>query len=360
MKSMSKIAAVLLFALMSISCATAKSKKKEKNTIKPTPAPKWVDSPTEVYPASKYFQAVGSGVSRANAELQAIHGIASVFGQNVKSSSNASKRMEQAIKDGKAAVTTTEGIAQDILTKVNLDDVVGVEIAGYWQNVEEGNYLAIAVMDKLKASAMYSSMIEQNDKEVRVLIDADEEDTLKYFTFETYARFDLAREIAEKNEGYLERLQVIDVPTAQRLREKIMPSKTIKSKELEIAKAIPIGIIVEGDKDNRIKTAFANAVSSTGFRTSGLDGERYMITASISFERHDTRDGKTVQCRYNADAPLRDTAADEVLLAYSASGREASKDWETAQYNTFKTLEKKIKSAYTKAFKEYTASIAAY
>lgn len=355
------------FSIFSLCCATAKSKKKddaskgtgEKSAVA-TPAPQWVDSPVSVYPVSAYFQSVGTGVDRASAELEAVRGIASIFSQNVESTSHASKRMEQAIKDGKSAVTTVAGISQDTVTKVNLDDLIGVEIKGYWQNVKENNYLAIAVLDKGKATQIYTSMIQQNDKEERALIDADASNTAEYFTFETYARFDLAREMAQKNESLLERLQVINPSAASELRSTILSSKQIMGKALEIAKAIPIGIIVEGDKDNRIKAAFASSVSGAGFRTSDIARERYMITAAVSLERHDTRDGATVQCRYNVDAPLRDSVSDEVLLPYSASGREASKDWQTAQYNAYKAIEKKIKSTFGKAFTDYAASVAAY
>lgn len=361
MVNISRIIVSVLLVASSMSCATAKSKSKKKDDKpKATPAPQWVDSPASVYPASKYFQSVGTGMDRASAEVEAVRGIAAIFSQNVQSASHASKRMEQAVKDGKTAVNTTAGISQETQTLVNLEDVIGVEVKGYWQNVAEGNWQAIAVLDKPKASAMYASMIQQNDNEVRILLDADASNTAQYFTFETYARFDLAREIAEKNESYLERLQVIDTSVSAKLRSAIVSSKEIKGRELDIAKAIPIGIAVDGDRENRIKSAFANAVSNAGFRTSDIAGERYMITVKVSFERHDTRDGTTVQCRYNVDTQLRDTVSNEVLLPYSTSGRESSKDWESAQYNTFKALEKKIKSVYAKAFAEYIANVAAY
>lgn len=362
MKKISKVAILTAALIMASTVVFAKSKKKKDadKTPKAEPSPQWVDSPTAVYPVSTYFQAVGTGADRTSAELAAVRGIAAVFGQNVASTTQTSKRMEQAMQDGKMVTATVSGISQDTASKVNLDDVIGVEVMGYWQNVKEGNWMAIAVLDKPKVSIMYTSMIQQNDKEVRELINTDETDTAEYFTFETYARLDLAYEIAKKDEEYLTRLQVINPTLAASLRNECISSKQVKGKTLEIAKAIPIGITAEGDREGRIKTAFANAVSTAGFRTSDKTSERYMITVTMSFDRHDTKDGTTVQCRYNVDAPLKDTVMDEVLLPYALSGRESGTDWDGAQYSTYKALEKKIKSAFTKAFKEYAASVAAY
>lgn len=363
-RAMRKTYKVLMLMMLCTSavCTSvlAKSKKKKDADDKPkaTPAPKWVDNPTSVYPASAYFQSVGTGADRASAELAAVQGLASIFKQDVQGTTSASKRMEQAVKDGKVVTTTAAGISQETASRVNLDDVIGVEVVGYWQNVQEGNWLAIAVLDKSKASVMYSSMIKQNDSEARDLINVDEADAKTYFSFETYARFDLAKEIAQKNDGYLERLQVINPQLAASLRGECVSAKQMKSKAIDVAKEIPIGIVVEGDREGRVKAGFAGAVTASGFRTSDKADERYVIKAVLSMEKHET--DTTVQCRYNVDAPLQDNALDEVLLPYSTSGREAAKDWDGAQYNTYKALEKKLKGAFTKSFVQYLESVAAY
>lgn len=355
-----RIMTAVVFVMMGTAMFAAKKKSKEEANPKAERAPQWVDSPTSVYPTAQYFRLVGTGADRASAELNAVRGIAAIFSQNVQNATHASKRMEQAVKDGKMATSIAAGISQETASQVNMDDVVDVEVKGYWQNVQEGNYQAIAVLDKQKTAAMYTSMIQTNDREVRSLMDVDENDTASYYTFETYARFDLAREIAAKNEGYIGRLQVVDPNVASSLRSSCVPSKQLKGKALEIAKAIPIGIIVEGEREGRVKASFANAVSAAGFRTSDLPGERYVITVKVSYERHDTKDGKTVQCRYNVDAPLRDSVMDEVLFPYSLSGRVFGNDWESAQYNVYKTIEKKVKEDFSKSFTEYVSTVAAY
>lgn len=89
-----RIMAAAVFVMMGTAMFAAKKKSKEEAKPKAEPAPKWVDSPTSVYPTAQYFQSVGTGADRASAELNAVRGIAAIFSQNVQSTTHASKRID--------------------------------------------------------------------------------------------------------------------------------------------------------------------------------------------------------------------------------------------------------------------------
>lgn len=338
----------------------AKSAKSSKNKEPVEKAPEWMNNPLAVYPQGQYFQAVGSAATRNAAELEAVKGIASIFSQSVQAVTTSSRRMAQAVKDGKVSNIDVSGISQDTASKVNMDDLIGVEIKGYWQDTKNNIWYVIAVLDKPKVSSIYSTMILKNISEIDELMNIDATDTASYYTFETFARFDLAKDIAIANENYYSRLSIVNPSGAAVLKDKIISSKEVKGKTLEISKEIPIAVIVEGDRENRLKQAFSNVIANAGFRTSDLKGERYTINAQASFEEAQTQSGTTVHCRYNVNAPLKDNVLDEVLLPFSVSGREAMTDYAAAQYRAYKTLETKIKADFTKSFNNYVANIAAY
>ncbi|MFA6857520.1 MAG: hypothetical protein WCR31_09945, partial [Treponema sp.] len=66
----------ILIAVMTQMCLYAYAK----NT---NSMPGWVNVPSSSYSVEKYFSVVGDGPDRQTAELKAVQGIASLFGQNI-------------------------------------------------------------------------------------------------------------------------------------------------------------------------------------------------------------------------------------------------------------------------------------
>lgn len=360
---MSKVKYCLFFLLFlaSFCCIYSKSAsaKKAKNTQDSSKvAPAWLYDGAGSFPPEKYLQAVGNAATRNLAELQAVRGISSIFGQNVKSEVYATKRMEQARLDKKVATVQVDSFCQETKTQVDLDDMIGIEMKGYYEDAK-GAWYAIAVLDKAKTAVIYRNMIEQNIKEIASLTNVDSSDTASYFTLSTYARLSLAFDIARANESYLSRLTLLDANSANFVKNKLVSSKKIQGQLQEISSEIPIYINILGDREDRIKAAFAKSVKDAGFNSSDIPNERYSIIGEVSFEKVPTSSNIT-HCRYSVNAPFSDTVLEEVLLPYNASGRKSASTYETAEYNAYKGLASDIEVKYAKAFKDYVESIAAY
>ena len=323
---------------------------KEKNV----PAmPEWVSSPATVYPSDRYLQYVGYAAERNKAEVEAINGLAAIFGQSVKSDSLAQKRMAQAKSDGKVATVSVSAFSQDVLRSVDVSDLVGVEIKDYWS--DGTTWYAIAVLDKTKTADIYTDMIRKNAKAINDLLQKAEIDT---YSIEGYASYDFASDIALENEGHIRKLSVIKPEAIKSLNVNVPSSKEIATRRLEIAKKIPICVLISGDEDGKIASVFSEVISSSGFRGS-LDSTtaRYVLTGSLTFEESVSSDNKTRKCRYNLETYILDTENDHQVCPFNLSGRDSHVQYSEAKIRAMKSLEKKIKVDFKKTFAEYLKSL---
>ena len=341
----------LLISCLVLICGTLFAAKKEK----PAPMPDWVTEPASVYPSSQYFAQVGYDQNRATAEINACSAIASIFSQNIKSKTKASSRMVQAEQNGQVSTVGVSTLSQDVTRAVDAANLIGVEIKGAWFSPKENVWYCVAVLDKPKTTEIYRQMINQNNEHIATLLDYDTDDE---YSFETFARVDFAQEIALVNEGHLERLRIINNGVASELKPTCMSSKDLKLRSLEIAKQIPIAVIVSGDIDGRIRAAFSKVFTDAGFRASDNPNERYVFKADCVFTEAATSDGKTARCQYTITGGLNDTGFDEELLPCSISGRKSDLDYPKAQIKALAGIEKSdIGTKYSKKFADYLRNI---
>lgn len=358
MKKVMLLAILMLLVLFSLSAKSKSKAKNKKNAEETKTAPEWVLNPTVQFPKAKYLVSVGEGKNKTLSEINAINNLASVFSQNVQSTTTSNRRMEQASMDGKVANVDTASIDQDVKRKVNVDDLVGVEIKETWSDGKI--WYALAILEKDKTVAMYSSMLQKNNDVVKELMNVDKSDTVNFCSFETYGRLDFAKDVATRNEVCLSRLSVLNPSVAANFQKSLVTQKQVQAILLEISQNIPIYVAFENDVDSRFKVALAKAVSDSGFKTSDLPTERYSLLGTVTFSESPTKDGKTINCTWNVKATLSDTGLSANLLPFSINGRDGGIDEAGAKNRAVRSIENKIIGDFSKAFKEYLSSIAAY
>lgn len=337
-----------LFLLLSLNFAFAAKKQKES-------VPEWVTSPGTVYPSDKFINYVGSSTDRNAAEVNALKGLASVFGQAIKSESNSSARMEQAKTDGIVAKTTNvQTFSQDVKRVVDVDNLIGAETKAFWLDSANSTWYAIAVLDKSKASDIYSEMIKKNSIALSTLKKNSEKEL---HSLEGFAAYDFAEEIAVENENHLKKMAIINPDAVSGLEQYCPSSKNIHAKKMEIAKNIPICVKTSNDEHGRFKEAFSQAISECGFKGTFDDSARYVLTAKFEFERSDTSDKKTVRCRYNAESYILDKENNHQLVPFTISGRESHVEYSEAKVKAEKKLESKIKTEFKQKFSDYLRNL---
>lgn len=310
--------------------------------------PRWITLPSDVYPAEKYMNGTGSGKNRETAELEAVRNLSSVFGQTVKSNTAASKKMEQALSEGKVSFSSAENLQQNITSQIEAENLIGIEIAEYFYNKPEKKWYAVAILEREKTAAVYQKYIEKNDAAVRKAIKESEKNP---GTFYGYSEICFAAEIVSENDKLVKNLTVIDFESGNEISKKIVSLKNTQLTKKKFAENITIYVQISGDKDNKIKSAFQDIFSKYGFKTSPSKKEKYNLEGKYSSEI--SQKGKIIYCVYSLDLDFSDVLQAESLFAINLKGREGSLSESDATNRTYRALEKDIGTQFSKNFDSY-------
>lgn len=310
--------------------------------------PRWITLPSDVYPAEKYMNGTGSGKNRETAELEAVRNLSSVFGQTVKSNTAASKKMEQALSEGKVSFSSAENLQQNITSQIEAENLIGIEIVEYFYNKPEKKWYAVAILEREKTAAVYQKYIEKNDAAVRKAIKESEKNP---GTFYGYSEICFAAEIASENDKLVKNLTVIDFESGSEISKKIVSLKNTQLTKKKFAENITIYVQISGDKDNKIKSAFQDIFSKYGFKTSPSKKEKYNLEGKYSSEI--SQKGKIIYCVYSLDLDFSDVLQAESLFAINLKGREGSLSESDATNRTYRSLEKDIGTQFSKNFDSY-------
>lgn len=337
----------------------AKGKAKVEKKVEIPGAPNWVTDPTTAYSEEKYFLKVGEGKSKSTALINAINGVGSVFSQGIKNTAFATRRLAQAMKEGQIAAVDTSSFTQDIVKKVSIDNLIGVELKDTWCYEENGTWYALATINKARTASLYDGMIKKNNGVVKKILSVKNNKTQLY-TFETYAKFDFAKDIALKNEGYLARLSLLDGLKADEIRDDVVTKDTMVAESLEVSQGIVVGVSVADDIDARFAGAFKQVCTDSLFRASDNPKERYTIKATVTFESAPTKDKKAINCEWVVSALLRDNIGGRDILPFDFKGKLEGSSEADAKQKAMKAAKDAISKDGIKVFKDYLTKIAVW
>jgi hypothetical protein len=315
--------------------------------------PAWVDSPDSVYPRQRYVAAVGGGSNRQEAERNALANLTGVFGQSIQAELKTASNYSEAVKNGVIQVSENSSVQNAITTSAEMDTLVGAEIADVWLDDNKSIYYAAAVMEKQKTAVLYADLIRSNE---RIIGDLTVMDAARKNTLDGYSRYLLAAAIADANRVYANVLTYVGNTSG------IKPAEMKKGDEYrlaaaEIARTIPIGVTVSGDKAGRIGNAFSRALTGLGFRSGGSNS-RYVLTGNYTAENADLPNQRNIFVRYNIEARLTDTAeGGAILLPYNANGREGHLTQSEAEERAMGAAEKKIANEFALSMQEYLSTL---
>lgn len=351
---MHKIISVLGALVLLAGCASSPQSAGGSKSPSKQKAPAWVENPRSVYPEAQFVSAVGYAKDRETAEKSAVSALIAVFGQNIKGETRISERYTEAVRSGAVTVTEDSELNRAMSSSVSMNSVIGAEIKDVWED-GAGTVYAVAVMDKLKASSTYSRLLETNEETIASLrnIRAEEADTL-----DAYARHDLAAAIADTNQQFLNVLSIVNPAMAAAKRASVSSGDDIRLECLRIAQTIPIAVTVTGDRDERIRSSFADVLSASGFKT-GNSSSRYSLEVSLSLSEVALANNDNKFVRYVIDSKLTDSATAQVLLPWNVNGREGHTSVPEAENRAFRAAEKKIRSEFGGKFTGYLSQLAA-
>jgi hypothetical protein len=286
------------------------------------------------------------GVDRESAEKSALGALVAVFGQNVTGETLVTSRYSEAMASGVLSVSEGSSMDQAIRSSYDLQTLVGAEIKDTWFDGAKTTY-AVAVMDRAKATVLYSDLLETNERNIKNLMAVPESEK---YTIDSYARFDLAAAVADTNNQFLNLLSVINPAAAQAKRASVTRGgDAIRLEMVKMAQNIPISIAIENDRDGRLKSAFSSVFNAAGFKTTATGG-RYILAGTFSLSEAVLSGNPNKFVRYIVDVRLTDSKTGTVLLPFSISGREGHTSVPEAENRAIRAAEQSIKDQYAKDF----------
>jgi hypothetical protein len=313
--------------------------------------PVWVGDVEQAYSRLRYVAAVGYGSDRAIAEKEAFGALISVFGQTIRVDRQSMVGYQEALQQNTVSsfIRNTE-VSNAIQTSAELDTLIGAEIRDYWYD-GRGTHYAVAVMEKSRASSLYSELVSANREIIEILTVMEEEEK---YSLNGYARYQLAAKVAGGNRVFANMLSVLGGPGLS--SRELAEAADFRLEAEGVARRIPIDVRVENDQANRIKGAFAKLIGGRGFQSGG-DGSRYVLDGRISFTPVDLPGQTNEYVRYVLEANLLDRLTGAVLLPYTISGREGHLTMAEAENRALGSMEKEIAAAWGAAFSAYLDSL---
>jgi hypothetical protein len=309
--------------------------------------PVWVDSPEAAYGRNSFVAAVGSGSNRDQAEKSAFAALSSIYRLSLHADQTITNSYQEMVKNGRTA-DWYEGVSMEesIRTSTAMD-LVGATIRDVWS--DGSSFYAVAVMENAQTARLYAQMIQDNQRIIDTLTDIP---ATGRNTMDGLARFQFAITLAEANKVFANVLSVIGAPVPAEMRQ----SEEYMLASAAIIRAMPVSVVVEGDRENRVRSAFAEALATAGFRTGGNDSP-YRIQARLSFAEVQLPNQQNKFVRYTLDGNFLDSVAGETLFPYNVNGREGHVSVPEAEIRALRAAEAKIKDDYAKTLSSFLVQL---
>jgi hypothetical protein len=307
--------------------------------------PQWVSDPYQAYPRAVYLAAVGHGQNRESAEKNALTALTSIFNQSISSEEEINVSYSEALEKSGSTWSENSSLAQTVKTSVRMNTLIGAEIMDVWDD-GNGTVYAAAAMDKLKTGMVYSELIDRNLQTISKLttLSATEKQS-----FDGYVKYQQAASFADANMVFINVMKVIDtIPFTGDVKS----GEYYRIEASEIAQNISIAVTVDNDQRDRIKGAFTQALSASGFRTGGAS-PRYTLKASLVLEPVSFEGNPYRWIRYSVDSNLVDLSSGMGIFPYAVNGREGHSSASEAEARALRAAETSIRDSYGKALGDF-------
>jgi len=311
--------------------------------------PNWISNPYAVYPRDLYLAAVGTAENRTEAEKRAFAALAAFFGQSIRADLNVATMYSEAVSNGLITVSEDTQVRDTVVTAVSLDTLIGAEIGSVWDD-GRGTIYALAYIDRRRTAAVYTEIILMNQRNIDNLLAMS---AAEKNTFDGYARYRLAALIAGMNEEYA---GIVRLSGDSNVSFNISNPDALYLETSNIIRNISVGLKVSGDSNNRVRDAFAKALSGEGLRTQG-SSTPYVLEVSVNMSEVTYPGSSFKFCGYTVSANLIERSTGSVLFPFSISGREGHSTYEAAKTRVLVVMERTIDESYPVLFREYLAAL---
>ncbi len=311
--------------------------------------PRWVNDPYAVYARDRYIAAVGSAGNRDEAQKKALAALVAIFGQSVRSDFTAVTMYTEAVHRGIVSVSENNRVRDEVSTAASMENLIGAEIGNVWDN-GRGTVYAVAYMEKAKTISIYSDLIILNNRNIEFLTAMN--DTEKN-TLDGYARYKLAALVSTINSNYSTLISLAGGSTGAL---NIRSANYFNLEAANIIKNITVAVNVNNDVSNRIRDAFASALTAEGLRTRG-NNPLYTLEVRLDMSEVTFPNNSYIYCGFTVSANLVEKTTGAVLFPFNFTDREGHTTYANAEARAVSMMERTIAEKYPVALREYLASL---
>ncbi len=306
MKTLKKMALVLSFLALLVSCASGPQAKAH---------PSWMDSPYDkAYDEATYLCAVGSGSTRQRAVDAALSSLSQVFNAQVKSVTEVTS-LSTAATDMQGNVTFTD--ASEMLEMGSVtsetDQIIGAEVVNVHTD-ELGRVYARVALHRKQTADLYQGKIRDLATSIaqqRMAL-AKSADPLRQ-----YVVLLGVRDLARQQQSLLDQIQVLLKQPQQQVFSPIQRELTA------LAQAISIRVMVDADAQSStaLQSAFEKGLQNLGFQVGDAQAAS-TLAVTYRVEPLVLADSPYRYARYVLTAQLKGAGA--TYVSYEKTEREAA------------------------------------
>ncbi|NGP87534.1 LPP20 family lipoprotein [Fodinibius halophilus] len=337
---------LLVMAMVGSSCATM-AQSESSNEL-----PSWVNNPEEQFSDQQYLMAVGSAPSRQEAKNQAHANLAKIFVSKVEVDENTVQEFEETnSSDGETTIKERTYLITD--SNIQSDQQMkNVQIEEVYE-ADNGTFYALAVMDRMKTSQMYTEEINRRQNAIKSYQKKAEQTGSK---LEQLIYMKQALMHARMNKMLANQRAILVGTTTQGISEDT--SVPAISQAYRMAKK-ECTIRIKGEEIPReVKLTLARELQNEGF-TISQSGDNVVVDIALNLTMKPIDMGrenaKFFQWALQVESQNKETGS--YFSTYSVRGREGGMNKANAKERTTQAIQKKISSEFYDFINEELLSI---
>lgn len=301
--------------------------------------PAWVNNPSDQYSENKFLMAVGSSPTREGARTQAQSNLAQIFVSEVEVNESYVNEFEE-ITDSEEGTTTREETNLITESQVKSDQQMrNVEIMEVHQ-ASDGTFYALAAMDRMETSQLYSREIKNNQDKINTL-----------------------RKNAEQTNSRLDRLIYLkQALAAARVNDMLINQRAILSGQAgqgssvlseitqeyrEAKKACTVKLIKDGEVPREVESDISRKLQNEGFEVANnTDNPVIEMNINLMMEPVDLNRPKYEFIQWALQIEAQNKENGQWFSTYMVEGREGSMNEKYARQRAVQAVQEKLSSEF--------------
>lgn len=301
--------------------------------------PAWINNPSDQYNENQFLIAVGSSPTREGARVQAQSNLAQIFMSEVEVNESYVNEFEE-ITDSEEGTTIRENTNLITQSEVNSDQQMrNVEIKEVHQ-ASDGTFYALAAMDRMETSQLYSREIENNKNKIN---------SLRKNANQTTSRLDRliylkqAIATARVNEMLINQRAIL---SGQGVQGNVALSE-ITQEYREAKKVCTIKLIKDGEVPGEVQSDITRKLQNEGFEVANnVDNPVIEMNITLKMESVDLNRPKYEFIQWALQIEAQNKENGQWFSTYTAEGREGSMNEKYARQRAVQAVQKKLSSEF--------------